>query len=837
MDSGATRRRITGSQAVDFQRVAAALPTRFLAMNYHLSQGGQDVGVFPIEELRRRRDAGELTGNEPVWREGMAQWQPLNSVLQQAPPKFIAPPPLPPGVEKRGRNPAVVAVLVVVVGIVVVGAVALGTMGYRAYRLVSPAIQQAESGEPASRSSAMAAASRPAVWTTNTRTHADVQRAAREFRVRQYIVGYQQRGQRNPECDLLAQQFLTNWIACNYGGIVDTNLPSLADLSDRLANDPACSDPLVLTVAAVNGAELHESLRRLERAVKGFENSSHRGYPKLYATLELEDKMIQDRSDRQPVLDAQALKYLKEAFTDGSLLPDDQAEMAEILINGWGRNFFFRNAVAVYSLAQDQGNDYRWLALVLKGENEISVAWRARGGGFTDTVSEKGWKGFSDHLATARECLTEAWKLQPNLPLAPCRMIYVSLGDSDIGEMRKWFDRTTTAQIDYAEAWSDMRWGLRPRWNGDYDSMLAFGVTALKTRRFDTDVPRMFFDSLADLESEMELPQGQHIYSREDIWPHLQELYEGYIAEPSLDSYSRDGWRSTYAVVATLAGKYDAARKELDAVQWQPHGSCLTGWNRDLSLLPQEVAARTGVEASQVNEAEIARENGDVAGALKIYKGLPPSTNGDAWTDLFVRDRVATLSVEQRLKAGEWADFLPTDTNFTGWHIGFGKFKVLPDGALEVQSDQYGHLIYSRVRVGMNFEVRGEFEVVSSSTKAFQGGLVMGVPEWESYNWYAFRIKRNTDEGDVSSFSQHWTKRQIRSPVPLDSRTNSFDFRLHGGRISATVDGREVFKDVEPPKDAYVTTNEFWLGLGAFNDSNSTVIRYRNVQARLLPAP
>ena len=81
--------------------------------------------------------------------------------------------------------------------------------------------------------------------------------------------------------------------------------------------------------------------------------------------------------------------------------------------------------------------------------------------------------------------------------------------------------------------WSDLRWGLRPRWYGDVDSMLALGVTAVKTRRFDTDDPRVFFDVVSDLEAELGLPRGQHIYGREDIWPHMQEMYEGYIAAPS----------------------------------------------------------------------------------------------------------------------------------------------------------------------------------------------------------------------------------------------------------------------------------------------------------------
>lgn len=804
-------------------------------MNYHLNQGGQDVGVFPLDELRRRRDAGELTGSELVWCEGMAQWQPLNTVLPAARPKFIAPPPIPPGQkQKRDLNPVVSLVLVVAVVSALVGATLFGVMFYRAFRLISVAGQRGHADGSTVQLSAMQAASRPVVCETNTRTWKDVQKEEREFRVRQYIEGYQLRGQRNPECDLLAQQFLTNWIAYNYGSVMDTNLPSLAKLSDHLANDPACQDPLALTVAAVETTELHESLRRLERAVKGFENSRHRGYPKFYATVTLADKLIHDQADRLPVLDAQALQDLKAAFADGSIQPGDQEDIANILVQGWGESFLNRNAVAVHSLVQEQGDNFQWLALVLDGQHEISEAWRARGGGYVSTVSASGWQGFSEHLAAARASLTRAWKLHPEFPLAPCRMIYVSLGDSGIGEMRKWFDRTTTAQIDFAWAWSDMRWGLRPRWYGDYNSMLAFGVTALKTHRFDTDVPRKFFDSLSDMESEMGLPAGQHIYGRDDIWPHLQELYEGYIAEPSLTAYERDGWRSTYAVIASLAGKYDVAQKQLLPLNWEPHASCLTGWNRDLSLLPQEVAARTGPASVEVNAAESKYSTGDVSGALQTYQEILASTKADTLTRWFAQERLATLEVEQHLQTGEWVDFLPADDDFTGWHVGFGKFKPLRDGALEVQSDQYGHLMYSRVHVGTEFEVRGQFEVISSTTTAFQAGLVMGLPQYESYNWYAFRMKRNSDEGDVASFSQHWTKNQVLAPAQIDSHTNSFDFRFQNGLVTAMVNGRDVFKNVAPPKNSYVSTNEFLLGLGAFNDSNSTVVRYRNVQVRRL---
>src|SRR5262249_45071235 len=150
-----------------------------------------------------------------------------------------------------------------------------------------------------------------------------------------------------------------------------------------------------------------------------------------------------------------------------------------------------------------------------------------------DTVSDQGWKGFAGHLASAHSALEKAWKLHPERALAPAIMIKVAMGESEPEQMRSWFDRAIAAQIDIPMAWSSMRWGLRPRWFGSLDAILALGYRAVDTKRFDTDVPRMLFDCISDVESEQELAPGEHIYGRFDIWPHLQQMYEGYIAESS----------------------------------------------------------------------------------------------------------------------------------------------------------------------------------------------------------------------------------------------------------------------------------------------------------------
>ncbi len=248
-----------------------------------------------------------------------------------------------------------------------------------------------------------------------------------------------------------------------------------------------------------------------------------------------------------------------------------------------------------------------------------------------------------------------------------------------------------------------------------------------------------------------------------------------------------------------------------------------------------EVAARTGPHSDVVGSAEDYRQDGDLANALKIYDQLALETNLDELTRRFVQERQYSLNTEQHLQQGDWVPFLPTDNRFIGWQTNFGVFTVQPDGALEVSSDENGHMIYSRARIGPDFEVRGAFEVVSTSDQSFQAGLVMGVPQFETYNWYAFRIKRNDNDGDVASFSQQWSRRQVMVHLRnLDDRTNSFDFRFQRGLASATVNGQQVLTDSPPPRYSYVTTNEFMVGLGAFNDTDSTVIRYHDVQIRSL---
>ena len=586
-------------------------------MNYRMRRQGEDLGVFTLEELRQRRESGELTGGEYIQGEGMSDWQPLDLVLQQG--YRVVPPPLPLSVSKGGLNPAAIWLMI---GIGVIFFVAFcAYVGISFQRGYQSAINSSRSRRSLNQSSqeGLTAASKPVTWTTNTLTGRDVDKRAREFRQRQWLEGYEKRGSRNPASDAEAERFIRVWIDRNFGGPEATNTLSLEAESDRLAQDPDCTDPLVLTVAADNNIEVFAATHLFERAIAAFPDSRHKAYPRLYASVKIA-RYLNDYPERIVTQDAASLKFLGNCFADGSFLPGDQQEIGEILIHGWGNSFFERNAGAVCQIVHEAGPAYQWLALTLDGERLINEAWAARGSGYANTVTKGGWQGFTDHLAEARKILTQAWNLQPGFPLAPCRMMTVALGDSGADEMRVWFDRTVSAQIDYPQAWSGMCWGLRPRWYGSEAAMLALGRTAVNTGRFDTDVPRTFFDSVSDVESEMELSSGRHIYGRADIWPELQTMYQGYISDPS-QLPSRTGWRSTYAIVAYFAGKYDVSAEQLKAVDWKLQPKNLTGWGADLSLMPSEVAARTGPLGKSIAAAESSYQQGDVGGRLAPVHG------------------------------------------------------------------------------------------------------------------------------------------------------------------------------------------------------------------------
>ena len=794
-------------------------------MDYHVNSHGNYLGMFSVDELRRRRAAGELSGDALVRSEGMTEWKPLDEVLEDT----VRQPQCSPGQEETDRSPKPGNKRVLVLVIAVFGGLmllALGFSGFMMFRFVQKTRESLKTATSIADKRGLAAASKHIPVSETTLTRETVRERAREFRLRQYLEGYRKHGRHDVPWDEDAARLIEAWIAVNYGG--PTNLPSPTEIAEKLIAIPECNDALILTAAAAVTPDLHERIRRFDRALAAYTGSAYGAYPQFFVAVQLAND-LGSKSPRTPELDVTALEQFKRGFEDGSFTPADEEEIAYILIEDWGSRFFARNNSAVIQIVLGHP-EYKWLALTLQGEMEIEEAWKARGSGWANTVTPEGWKGFEDHLARARAALTQAWKLHPQRPLAPCCMITVAMGDSDANEMRVWFDRAIEGQIDLYSAWNRMQTGLLPRWHGSHAALLALGVRAVDTSRFDTDVPRQLFECIKMIEGDLELAPGEHIYGRPDVWPHLKRMYEGYLAEPS-QAQANHGWHSAYAVVAYLAGKYDVARSQLEAIDWKPTRRSLTQWGKDLSLLPLQVAAITGEHGQEILRAESDYARGDLSKAIKIYQDLRGKPHSDDRTKQFIEARLPALEQELRLAKGEWIDLVPADQQDPNWELFGHTIRKLPDGAIEIEAGPGGHAIYCRTRIGRSFEVTGEFEVVRSSTGAFQAGLMMGIPDDPSPAWYAFRITRNPPGNDAASFSLGWTRRELTMPAKLKDGPNTFRFSIVQRRVNAWINDVRTLRVAEE-QEQFVLKDNCMLGLGAYNNTNETVIRYRNVKVR-----
>jgi membrane protease subunit (stomatin/prohibitin family) len=70
------------------------------AHQYFIQMNGQQVGPYPLATLQQGASAGQFLAQTPVWREGLAGWQPASTVPELAsifgpasPPPFGGPPP------------------------------------------------------------------------------------------------------------------------------------------------------------------------------------------------------------------------------------------------------------------------------------------------------------------------------------------------------------------------------------------------------------------------------------------------------------------------------------------------------------------------------------------------------------------------------------------------------------------------------------------------------------------------------------------------------------------------------------------------------------------------
>ena len=129
---------------------------------------------------------------------------------------------------------------------------------------------------------------------------------------------------------------------------------------------------------------------------------------------------------------------------------------------------------------------------MLRGHHEYRRAWADRGGGFANTVTPEGWKGFADHYARAEADFREALALHPDFPEPIDFLIDIAAAGHNSGSETDydWFRLAVEAQIDYWPAYKSFVFHTLPRWGGTPEQLAHILNMISENERFDTRLPR-----------------------------------------------------------------------------------------------------------------------------------------------------------------------------------------------------------------------------------------------------------------------------------------------------------------------------------------------------------
>jgi hypothetical protein len=665
---------------------------------------------------------------------------------------------------------------------------------------------------------------------------------------RNLLGAYDRVGLKNPLWDAEARAFIERASGRVMGYDPPGRLEDLLQEGGHLL-DLGCNDPLVLYLhgrhLVVKDGCLNVATETLRQSVDGMKSVPYPRAVARYAASALkrcDTTRNVNKGWRAGLADLEA-RWFKESLADGSFRNGDQVVLASALAQGTGPDLLRRSGVAVAAEVSNLPWADKWLRLFVAGEAEAQQAYKARGTGWADEVSEADWKLVRQHAVRARENLTRAWQLRPDRPEAAAQMAYLVNVDCGAGEsVRMWFDRAVAAQMDYWPAYDAMITSLRDRWGGGTGELFGFARECAATQRFDTIVPSealevattVASDEVDDARRRLNSVPMSPAYGQEPVYHMLAQVLGGYIGE-AVQSPRRAYWESRFACTAFGARRYREAREHLHAagghlaleIPHQPEWPA-SRWESAIEVLGDE-------SVPEARAAEDLLTAGQRSAALQRFRAAERRLGGVAAARPYLQHRIATLALEEDLGRGQWVKFLPQTTDFAGWMLVYGEWRLEPDGALWGTFGASGSNLLCASRVGANFEIRGEIETATQTARLWHGGILFGYPEAGSSAWLAFRI------GAIAGGPRAWLSRGLSIPahhvgIPLCPR-NRFHLQFWNGRVNATVNDTVVVRDYLHPGDGYLFDEGTLVGLGGYLDEEPFAVRYRNVELRRLSRP
>lgn len=369
--------------------------------------------------------------------------------------------------------------------------------------------------------------------------------------------GYEKSGHENAKWDTAAHQAMRAY--ADYSRLATTD-GHFTDLSNAVAAATAagCDDPLIAYMrlryglGPSTGSTLEFAAAYLQVFRQVYLSQYHPLF-KFYAGYNATKSAREaDRNANRSVL----LRLVTETL--GDTAADIHAPSGEVFdaafmwieytkARGW-TDFVMTNIES--GLKANWGNTEPYYRL--QGAAEIHRAWDDRGEGVADSVTQKGWEGFTEHLENAERYLTKAWHLDSRNPSTAYYMMKVELGQGQgRPRMEKWFQRAMALDPSYYEAALLMSYYLEPRWYGSEQETLEFARTCATSTNWFGRVPLVLPQTHHSLAAYYKSQNSRAYWRQPHVWEDIRDGYEKFF-KLNPDEVS---WHHSYAMDAYRCGR------------------------------------------------------------------------------------------------------------------------------------------------------------------------------------------------------------------------------------------------------------------------------------------
>lgn len=157
----------------------------------------------------------------------------------------------------------------------------------------------------------------------------------------------------------------------------------------------------------------------------------------------------------------------------------------------------------------------------------MQLAWNARGSGYADSVTEKGWDTFARHLAEAERVLERSWDLDPTLESTAVEMMRVELGQGKgRNRMELWFSRAMKLNPANYEAARAKVWYLQPKWHGADGDAISFGRECVRSTEWKGRVPLVLWDAHRMLANDAAAGLKDAHWKQRGVWEDVRSSFE-----------------------------------------------------------------------------------------------------------------------------------------------------------------------------------------------------------------------------------------------------------------------------------------------------------------------